>query len=138
MSKLPISAFARGQCRLSAVCHQIGRRRAQTIDHQVARQTVQQLAVELLGGVGPLEQLLRYLPEVVDESDDRVASQRVLDLIDVDGALVEVVVEDVHGLFGRRALLPEAEYEVDPLVEVGRHEVALERHAVHAYELLRI
>ena len=65
------------------------------------------------------------MSEVVDEADGGRLFQRVVDVVDVHLALVEEVVEDVDRLHGRRALLLVAEDQVDPLVEVGRHVVAL-------------
>ena len=78
------------------------------------------------------------MSEVVDKTDGGVLLERIGDAVDVDVAFVEEVVEDVDGLEGGLALLFEAEDEVDPLVEMRRDEVALQRLAVSADELARI
>lgn len=70
--------------------------------------------------------LFGNLPKVVDEADGGRLLERVVDVVDVDLALVEEVVEDVDGLHSRWTLLLVAEDEVDPLVKVGRHVVALQ------------
>lgn len=67
------------------------------------------------------------LPKVVDEADGGRLLERVVDVVNVNLALVEQVVEDVDRLDGRRTLLLVAEDEVDPFVEVGRHVIALQR-----------
>ena len=85
-----------------------------------------------------LEELLGNLAKVVDETDGGVLLERIGDAVDVDVAFVEEVVKDVDGLEGGLALLFEAEDEVDPLVEMRRDEVALQRLAVSADELARI
>lgn len=85
-----------------------------------------------------LEQLFGYLTEVVDESNDGVALERIVDLVYIDGALVEEMMKHIAGVDGRLALLLKAEDEIDPFVEMCRDEVALERHAMHANELARV
>lgn len=67
------------------------------------------------------------MPEVVDEADGGCLLERVVDVVNVNLALVEQVVEDVDRLDGRRTLLLVAEDEVDPFVEVGRHVITLQR-----------
>lgn len=67
------------------------------------------------------------LTEVVDEADGGRLFERVVDVVDVHLALVEQVVEDIHRLHSWGALLLVAEDQVDPLVEVGGHVVALQR-----------
>lgn len=66
------------------------------------------------------------MPKVVDEADGGRLLQRVVDVVDVDLTLVKEVVKDVDSLYGRWTLLLVAEDEVDPLVKVGRHVVALQ------------
>lgn len=48
------------------------------------------------------------------------------------------MVKHINGLDGRRAVLFAAEYQVDPLMKMLRHVVALQRESVHANELARI
>lgn len=82
--------------------------------------------------------LLRNLPEVVDEAYDGITLERVLYAVYVHVALVKEIVEDIVGVDGRLALLLVAEYEVDPLMQVRAHVVALEGLAVHPHKLPRI
>jgi len=74
----------------------------------------------------PPPYLLGDLSKVVDEADGGGLLQRVVDVVDVHLALVEQVVEHVDRHLRQRALLLVAEDQVDPLVEVGRHVVALQ------------
>ena len=57
-----------------------------------------------------------YLSKVVDEPDSGVENERVVDGLEVYVALVEKVVEDIVGLFGRRSRLSVPEDQIDPLV----------------------
>ena len=68
--------------------------------------------------------LLRDLPEIVDEADDGILLEWVVDVVDVDVAFVEEMMENVDGVHGSGASLFVAEYEVDPFVQVGAHVVA--------------
>ena len=83
------------------------------------------------------EQLGGYLAEVAYLRLEGVACARVLDGVEVDGALVGQVIEDVGGAHGLRSALLVAEYEIDPLVQLARDELGLERHAIDAHEIVR-
>ena len=56
-----------------------------------------------------------------------LAQHGVRDGAEVDGALVGQVVEDVQGPGGLGALLLVAEDQVDPLVQLARHKLTLQR-----------
>ncbi len=85
-----------------------------------------------------LEQLFRYLAEVVDEADGGVALQRVVNRENIDVALVEEMVKHVGHLTGRLALLAVPEDEVDPLVKALADILGLERFAMNADEFPRV
>ena len=82
-----------------------------------------------------LEELFGDLAEVVDEADGGVPLEGILDGEDVNVSLVEEVVEDVDGVGGGGALLLPAEDQVDPLVQVGRHVLALKRLPVQIQQV---
>lgn len=64
-------------------------------------------------------------------------SLRVLDVLQVDGALIGEVVEHIGGRLCSLAALLGAKYQVYPFVQVLAHVVALQRLPLQAHELVR-
>lgn len=75
----------------------------------------------------PPKQLRRRLPELADLIEHRTLRRGVWQVRHVDGALIGERVEHVRGVDGGGAALLASEYEVDPLVQMRRHVVALKR-----------
>lgn len=72
-----------------------------------------------------VKHLFGDLAKVVDEADGGRLFQRVIDVVDVNLALIEEMVEHVYSLHCWRALLLVAKYEVNPFVKVGTDIVTL-------------
>ena len=70
--------------------------------------------------------LLGNLSKVVDEADGRRSLERIVNSVDVDVAFVEQMMENVDGLYSRRALLLVAEYQINPLVQTSTHIVTFQ------------
>ena len=83
------------------------------------------------------QQLTRRLTEVVDHVFQALALHRIADRVQIDRALVRAVEEHVERLLGSRPLLFGAEDEVDPLVQVRRHVLALQCAHVLVDEVFR-
>ena len=84
------------------------------------------------------EELLWNLTEVVDEADSSVFLEWIGYAIDVDVALVKEMMKHVDRLKSRLALLFEAKDEVDPLMQMGGNEVALQSLAMSSNKFPRI
>ncbi len=82
--------------------------------------------VNLLGGMGLTEVLARNLTKVVDETNHGAPLDGIIDGVDVHIALVEEVMEDVGCLDCRLATLLIAKNKVYPVMQVGRHVLALQ------------
>jgi len=83
------------------------------------------------------EELHRRLAEAGDLRAQRLALGRVGDALEVDGALVGEVEEDVVRLLRRLPLLLSAKDEVDPQVQVAAHVLRLEGAPVLRDEVVR-
>ena len=86
--------------------------------------------VGVAGGMRDLEDLFGTLPELVDLALDAHLFYGVLDLLDIDHALVGEGVEEVVGLDGLLPALLVPEDQVDPLVQVVRHVLGLQGFSV--------
>mmetsp|Transcript_32287 Transcript_32287/g.79275 ORF Transcript_32287/g.79275 Transcript_32287/m.79275 type:complete len:400 (+) Transcript_32287:1181-2380(+) len=89
-------------------------------------------------GVMSAEELPRGLAEVGDLCEDSVAGDPRLEDANVDGILVGEIVEDVARLLRVLAPLLVPKYQVDPLVQVVRHVIALQGGARLAHKLPRV
>ena len=105
---------------------------------QLRRVALAQRHVERVGGaargVRLAQELCGRLAKVEDLVLEGRALELVLDAVEVDGALVAHVREDVERALGGVAALLVAKDEVDPLVQVRAHVVALERRAQRAHK----
>mmetsp|Transcript_14780 Transcript_14780/g.29430 ORF Transcript_14780/g.29430 Transcript_14780/m.29430 type:complete len:293 (-) Transcript_14780:943-1821(-) len=90
-----------------------------------------------VSAVLPRQQLRRTLAEVLYVRLGGLPLHHVFYFVDVDGALVAEVVEEVVSLDGVRPALLVAEDEVDPRVQMLANVLALEREAVDPYEFVR-
>ena len=86
--------------------------------------------------VRPRDQLRRRLPEELDLLLHRRSVLRV-EALEVDGAFVRQIVEDVQVLLRVLPVLLVPEDQIDPLVEMCGHVLRLERFAVEPHELIR-
>ena len=77
---------------------------------------------------------MRSLTEIVDDAYCGETFDRVGDVVEIFGAVVGEVVEDIHGLDGCFAALFTPEDEVDPLVEMTAYVGTFERFAVFGNE----
>ena len=82
------------------------------------------------------EQLGWNLSEVLDHPFDRLASDRIIDGVDVHRFLVRAVHEHVESIDCRLTCLLEAEDEVDPFVKMRGDVVGFERETVKTNEFL--
>ena len=103
--------------------------------HSYAYDTIVKFELNL-ASFAYLEKLCGCLTEIADHSLCGVACHRVRDSVQINSTFVRAVHEDIESLDGLGALLLEAEYEVDPLVEMLAHIVALERLAMQIDEVL--
>ena len=79
--------------------------------------------------------LFGNLSKVVDKPNGSILLQGVVNSIDIHIPLIEQMVEHVGGIHSQRSLLFVPEDEVDPLVDVSAHVVALERLSVSSDKL---
>lgn len=70
--------------------------------------------------------LLWDLSKIADKSQDGALDERVANVVHLYLIAVEIGVEDVHGLHCSRALLLEAEDQIDPVVEVAADVIAFQ------------
>jgi len=85
-----------------------------------------------------LKQLRRYLPKLLYLDLEALALRVLSDRLQIDGALIAQIKEQVVGPDGLLAPLLAAEYEVDPLVQTLAHVAALQRLAHLLYEQGRV
>lgn len=65
--------------------------------------------------------LTRNLTKVIDEANDGILSERIIDAVNINIAFIEQMVEHIDFFHSNRPLLLVAEYQVDPLVQMGTH-----------------
>jgi len=83
------------------------------------------------------EDLLRRLAELPNLHLDALPLHRIVDRVDIDGAFVREVVEEIVSAHRVRAALVAAEDQVDPLVQVGRYILRFHRFTILPNELCR-
>ena len=77
----------------------------------------------------PTEYLMRRLPKVMNDPNRSQPLYRIVNIVDILGALVRQVMEDIDCFNGGIAFLLAPEYQIDPVVQVLRHVGALEAFA---------
>lgn len=85
-----------------------------------------------------LEQLFRNLTEIVDEANGGILLQWIIDVVDVNVAFVEQVMEHVDSVDSRISLLLAAKDQINPLVQVLTNVIAFQRLPMHANELAHV
>ena len=84
------------------------------------------------------QELRRRLTKVLDLGLHGLLGDGIVDALQANGALVGQIIEDVAVADGLGSALLVAEYEIDPLVDLTRDELGLERQAVDAHKVMRV